>query len=87
MLHGDRVKVAITRKAKKEMNPEGEVIEILEHSDKKYVGVLELSDSFAFVKVDSRKFPTDVFIPLRDLKGAKRRSKKCWYGSPNGPTR
>lgn len=53
------------------MNPEGEVIEILEHSDKKYVGVLELSDSFAFVKVDSRKFPTDVFIPLRDLKGAK----------------
>ena len=56
---------------KKEMNPEGEVIEILEHSDKKYVGVLELSDSFAFVKVDSRKFPTDVFIPLRDLKGAK----------------
>ena len=71
VLHGDRVKVAITRKAKKEMNPEGEVIAILEHSDKKYVGVLELSDSFAFVKVDSRKFPTDVFIPLRDLKGAK----------------
>lgn len=62
------------------MNPEGEVIEILEHSDKKYVGVLELSDSFAFVKVDSRKFPTDVFIPLRDLKGSKRRSKSAGTG-------
>lgn len=80
VLHGDRVKVAITRKAKKEMNPEGEVIEILEHSDKKYVGVLELSDSFAFVKVDSRKFPTDVFIPLRDRREPKDGPKSAGTG-------
>lgn len=75
VLNGDRVKVIIIRPAKGEMHPEGEVVEIVAHSDKKYVGVLELSDNYAFVNVDNRKFPHDVFIPLRDLHGAQNGQK------------
>ena len=75
VLNGDRVKVVIIRPAKGEMHPEGEVVEIVAHSDKKYVGVLELSDNYAFVNVDNRKFPHDVFIPLRDLHGAQNGQK------------
>ncbi len=75
VLHGDRVKVAIMRRRGKGLNPEGEIIEILGHSDKKYVGVLDLSDNFAFVRVDNRKFPMDIFIPLRDLNGARNGQK------------
>ena len=74
VLHGDRVKVAITRKAKKEMNPEGEVIEILEHSAKKYVGVLELSESgqpqVPYRRIHSAARP----------EGSKRRSKSAGTG-------
>ena len=71
-LHGDRVRVAITRKGRTG-NPEGEVVEIVERSKKNYVGVVEMSegDAFAFVRVDSRKMATDIFVPARALHGAK----------------
>ena len=61
-LHGDRTG-----------NPEGEVVEIVERSKKNYVGVVEMSegDAFAFVRVDSRKMATDIFVPARALHGAK----------------
>lgn len=61
-LHGDRVKVAITRKGRGG-NPEGEVVEVIERSPKKYVGVVERSDNFAFVHVDSRKMAHDILFP------------------------
>ena len=71
-MHGDRVRVAITRKRKGSMNnPEGEVVEIVERSPQRYVGVVELSPNYAFVKVDSRKIGSDIFVPLRSLNGAK----------------
>ena len=73
-LHGDRVKVAITRKGRGG-NPEGEVVEVIERSPKKYVGVVERSDNFAFVHVDSRKMAHDIFIPERSLNGAKQGQK------------
>ena len=71
-VHGDRVRVAITRKGRTG-NPEGEVVEIVERSKKNYVGVVEMSegDAFAFVRVDSRKMATDIFVPARALHGAK----------------
>ena len=71
-MHGDRVRVAILRNRKGAMShPEGEVVEILERSPQRYVGILELSPNYAFVKVDNRKIPTDIFVPLRNLNGAK----------------
>lgn len=71
-MHGDRVRVAITRKRKGSMShPEGEIVEIVERSPQRYVGILELSQNYAFVKVDNRKIGTDIFVPLRNLNGAK----------------
>lgn len=71
-LNGDYVRVAITRKGLgAKGNPEGAVVEVLRRSERNYVGVVDASENFAFVKVDSRKMPYDIFIPNRDLKGAQ----------------
>ncbi len=64
-LNGDRVKILITRVGKGGV-PEGEIVEIVERNPKNYVGIVELSRNFAFVKVDSRKVPMDIFVPLRE---------------------
>ncbi len=74
-LQGDIVKVIITRGARKGGNPEGEIIEIVSRSLRKYVGIVEMSDKYAFVKVDSRKVPNDIFVPLRDAMEAQNGQK------------
>ncbi|GHU98264.1 ribonuclease R [Bacteroidia bacterium] len=61
-LNGDRVR--LTMRAKRSGAPEGHVIQIVERNPRGYVGEVELSDKFAFVKVDSRKVSTDIFVPL-----------------------
>lgn len=75
-LHGDLVRVAITRKGKGVTgNPEGEVVEVIQRSSRNFVGVVELSDTYAFIKIDSRKMPYDIFVPIRELKGAENGQK------------
>ena len=69
-LHGDTVRAVIIR-SNRAGNPEGEVIEVVRRSPKNYVGIVEISGKYAFIKVDSRKVPNDIFVPLRDLKGAE----------------
>ena len=69
-LHGDEVLVQLfaqTRKTK----IEGEVIEITKASDKILVGVVEISQGFAFVVSDNKNMPYDIYIPTNKLKGAK----------------
>ncbi len=51
---------------------EGEVVEILERAKDTFVGILEVSNGFAFVVTDSSsRMPYDIFIPARELKKAK----------------
>ena len=69
-LNGDRVKVVPVRR-RRNGTIEGEITEIIKRSDKKYVGQVELTKHHAFVKLDSRKMPNDIFIPLRDAKSVK----------------
>ena len=69
-IHGDLVKVRLFPK-RKHYKSEGEIVEILERRNKKWVGLLQKSERFAFVTPDSKSFPTDIFIPLENLKGAK----------------
>ncbi|MDL2230182.1 ribonuclease R, partial [Alistipes sp. OttesenSCG-928-L06] len=69
-LHGDTVKVLPIR-TRRNGQIEGEVVEIVKRTDKNYVGRIELSKQFAFVRVDNKKMPNDIFIPLNGLKGAK----------------
>ena len=73
-LHGDTVKVLPIR-TRRNGQIEGEIVEITKPSGKKYVGRIELSKQFAFVRVDNKKMPNDIFIPLREIKNAKEGDK------------
>ncbi len=64
-LHGDQVRVSITRR-RRDGSMEGEITDIIARNPKRYVGVVELTPHYAFVKVDSRKIPVDIYIPLHD---------------------
>jgi ribonuclease R len=69
-LHGDRVKVFLYAR-RKNKRLEGEVVEILERARMEFAGRLQVSPKFAFLIPDSNKMHTDIFIPLKNLNGAK----------------
>ncbi len=69
-MHGDRVRVAVIGR-RRDGRIQGEVVEILQMSKRTFVGRIELSERAAFVVVDSRRVPTDIFVPLRNLNGAQ----------------
>ncbi|PTT02987.1 ribonuclease R [Pedobacter sp. HMWF019] len=73
-LHGDKVKVYIYAKKSGRKN-EGEVVEILERAKTDFIGVIKISERFAFVAIDDRKMLHDIFVPLSDLNGAKNGQK------------
>ncbi len=60
-LHGDRVEVALIRR-RRSGEADGEIVRIVERNPKPYVGRVEVSRGFAFMKPDSRKMPVDIFI-------------------------
>ena len=66
----DKVKVFMYahRKGKE---PEGEVVEILQRSQDTFVGILEVSDNFAFLNVQSKVLNSDILIPKNKLKDGK----------------
>ena len=68
-LHNDLVKVVLfpSRKGKR---PEGQVVEIVERSQKQIVGVLHINKGIAYFIADNPCFRRDVLIPGRSLKGA-----------------
>jgi ribonuclease R len=67
---GDTVRVAIfpTRHGE---HPEGKVVEIIKRNRNRFVGRLELSRNFAFVKPDFKKIHVDFFIYPENINGAK----------------
>lgn len=73
-LHGDKVKVYIYAKKSGRKN-EGEVVEIIQRAKTDFIGVIKISDRFAFVNVDDKKMLHDIFVPLSDLNGAKNSQK------------
>ena len=73
-LHGDKVKVYIFAKKSGRKN-EGEVIEIIERAKTDFIGVIRISERYAFVAIDDRKMLHDIFVPLTDLNGAKNGQK------------
>jgi ribonuclease R len=68
---GDKVRVVITRIAKSGRKPEGVITEVLERSSDSFIGSISISSKFAFVIPDGEGSSTDIFVPLRDIKGAK----------------
>jgi ribonuclease R len=73
-LHGDKVQVFIFPR-RKGHKLEGEVSEITRRSRKQFVGIIETSKNFAFLKPDTANMPVDIFIPLSKLNGAKNGQK------------
>jgi len=67
-MQGDEVKVRITLFGRR---PEGEIVEILKHSQDSFTGRIDVLEKFAFFIADERKLNTDVFVPLAALNGAK----------------
>lgn len=73
-LHGDKVKVYIFAKKSGRKN-EGEVVEIIARAKTDFIGVIRISDRYAFVNIDDRKMLHDIFVPLSDINGAKNGQK------------
>ncbi len=68
-MNGDKVKVALSAKRHRH-EPEGQVIEILEHTDSTFVGTLKVSKNYAFLLTETSTLANDIFIPKEKLKGA-----------------
>jgi ribonuclease R len=69
-LHKDVVKVQLFPK-RKDRKPEGRIVEIVKRAREQFVGIIEVSNKFAFLIPDSRNMAVDIFIPLENLKGAR----------------
>ena len=73
-LLNDKVKVFLYARRKGQMS-EGEVVDITQRAKDTFVGILDVSDNYAFLLCDNRVLTTDVFIPKNKLNGAKNGQK------------
>ncbi len=69
-LHGDRVRVAMFPK-RNNSKPEGEIVEVLQRRHTEFVGLLNISHGYVYVRPDVEWMPVDIFIPRGELHGAK----------------
>jgi len=69
-LHGDTVSVSVWQRKRKKQ-PQGEVIEILKNARTRFGGTISISKNYAFLETADVKMPYDIFIPIKDLNGAK----------------
>ena len=60
---------------RKNRNPEGEVIEIIERANDTFVGTLKVDKFYAFLVTENRALANDIFIPKDKLKGGKNGDK------------
>ena len=67
-LHGDMVRVSVTRE-KTDKRREGEVVEILERSSRPFIGILHVVGHQAWVLMQSRFMPYDISVPYTDELG------------------
>ena len=69
-LHLDTVKIRVIQGNGNGRSIEGEVIEIVERFRTEFVGVIQLSQKYAFFVPDSNRIPVDFFIPLNKINGS-----------------
>jgi len=50
---------------------EGEVVEVVKRAKDTFVGILDVSENYAFLTLDNRIMTNDIFIPKSKLKGGK----------------
>lgn len=69
-LNGDKVRVIVAAR-RKGVEPEAEVIEILEEKDQTFIGTLHVEKLYATLQTDSKFLATDIIIPRNKLKGGR----------------
>ncbi len=74
-LHGDTVRVKVTRDNAGSRRKEGKITEIVERKRFEFTGTLQLSTNFAFFIADTDKPMPDVYIPLKKINGAVNKDK------------
>jgi ribonuclease R len=67
-MNGDKVRIQMLAN-RKGREPEGEVVEILERRQTRFVGTLDVQKHFAFLDMDSKILANDIFIPSDNLNG------------------
>ncbi len=80
-LHGDRVRVTITRE-KTDKRREGEIVEIIERSPRPFIGVLQIVGNQAWVLMQSRFMPYDITIPFTESDKSRYRRHKVAKAEP-----
>ena len=88
-LNGDRVQVRLTSRSRSK-KPEGEVVTILERSNRLFVGTLDVQQNIAFLVPDDPKIEVDIFIPVGKLLNGKTGHKAVaritdWPASAKNP--
>lgn len=73
-LHGDIVKVYLYARRRNRV-VEGEVMQIIKRENRKFVGVVEMTRSYAFLVTESKNMPYDIFIPPTNLNGVENGQK------------
>ena len=73
-LHQDKVEVSVFARTKK-AGLEGEIVNIIERGKDLFVGTVSLQQNFAFLILDYKYMPYDIFVPIRKLNGAKNGDK------------
>lgn len=75
-LNGDIVRVAVTRDKSENHRREGEVVEVLERSQKPFIGILHIIGNQAWVLMESRFMPYDISIPMAEPDSVRYRRHK-----------
>lgn len=73
-LHNDIVKVLLFP-PRKDKKPEGEIVEVVERSQKQLVGTIQISRGVAYFIADSAVYRKDIIIPGRALNKSKNGDK------------
>ena len=69
-LNGDKVRIIVAAH-RRGVEPEAEVVEIIEEKKQSFIGTLEVERQYAFLQTDSKFLATDIFIPKAKLRGGK----------------
>jgi len=88
-LPGDLVKVFVYKKNKKKVL--GEITEILNRANTKFIGIINISTNYAFLNIETKKVPFDIYIPIKNLNKAKHGQKVIaqiteWLKNSKSPT-
>lgn len=73
-LHGDKVRVELFPK-RKGRKTEGKIMEVVSRAKENFVGIMQVSEFYAFLVPDNNNMPVDIYIPPDKIKGAKNGEK------------